>query len=363
MQRRAVAVLVLTFLSTTAFGKEVFLSVTGKANGFFTDARILNPSFDKDITVNAQYLPSGNGNNTGATIVQLTIPKRSMRVFDDAVQSMFGGGPALGAIRLTSEDDFVATQRIYQDLRLAPQAGTLGQFVPGLDLATAKKKGVLLQLKSGQAVLGNFRTNWGGANPNSVVANVTLKLHDKANAVVATKTRALQPFGVQGPQNIVELFDNTTRDLTDAWISFESDQPVFLYGSVVDNGSGDPTFVPAADDSGVAPVQQQKTVTISAVDWAFNLSGETALRQGDSVKVLLSAAQGAHGFQLFSPSGQSLINVSLLGATVVERIITLSEPGNYFYFCTRSLCGAGHSTMSGDLVVGAAGNSGTGPGY
>ena len=98
---RRVALVVLTLLfTTTVFGKDVFLSVSGKANGFFTDARILNPSDDKDITVTARYLPAGNGDNSGAASVQITVPKRSMRVFDDAVQSIFGalaGGTAVCA--------------------------------------------------------------------------------------------------------------------------------------------------------------------------------------------------------------------------------------------------------------------------
>src|SRR5215212_9107639 len=144
MIRRTAVVLFFLFFATGLFAKEVFLSVTGKANGFFTDARVFNPSYTKDITVNAQYLPAGNSDNSGATVVPLVIPKRTMRVFDDAVQSMFGGGPALGAIRLVSADDFQASQRIFQDARESFQKGTLGQFVPGLDLSSGIKKGVIL---------------------------------------------------------------------------------------------------------------------------------------------------------------------------------------------------------------------------
>src|SRR5215213_5772013 len=110
MRGRLSVVLLFLLFTTSLFAKDVYLSVTGKANGFFTDARVFNPSFDKDITIQARYLPAGNGNNSGAQPVTLTIPKRSMKVYDDAVQSMFGGGPALGAIRLTSDDDFVASQ-------------------------------------------------------------------------------------------------------------------------------------------------------------------------------------------------------------------------------------------------------------
>lgn len=355
MHRRLPLLLLSLLFATNLLAKDVYLSISGKANGFFTDARILNPSFDKDITVTARYLPAGNGDNSGAAPVTLTIPKRSMKIYDDAVQSMFGGGPALGAIRLTSDDDFVATQRIYQDARQSFQKGTLGQFVPGLDAAAAKKKGVLIQLKSGQAALGNFRTNWGGANPNGVAANVTLKLYDKANAVIDTKSVTFQPFGVVAPTNIATFFSAGSADLSDAWISFDSDQPVFLYGSVVDNGSSDPTFVPAADDSGVAPVTPQtKTVNVTAVNWSFTVTPSGSLQQGDKVKFVIKADEGTHGFRLFSPTGEVLIDLSTVTNVAVEREITLPSTGTYQYLCIRPTCGEGHSGMNGTFTVGAA---------
>lgn len=358
MRDRLAVVLITLVFSTSLFAKDVYLSISGKANGFFTDARIFNPSFGKDITIQARYLPVGNGNNSGVQPVTLIIPKRSMKVYDDAVVSMFGGGPALGAIRLTSDDDFVASQRIYQDARTGPQAGTLGQFVPGLDVSAAKTKGVLLQLKSGVATLGSFRTNWGGANPNDAAALVTMKLYDKNNAVVATKDITLQPFGVLAPSNIVGTFDNTSANLTDAWISFTSDRPVFLYGSCVDNGSSDPTFIPASDDSGTPPPPppppQTKTITVVAEDGSFALTGATELHVGDELKFVVTGGGGVHGFRLFSPGGAILITMDPLGNNPSQQTITVTEQGSYQYICTRPTCSAGHTEMVGAFSVGAA---------
>lgn len=354
---RNVAVLLITLvLAMPAFAKDVYLSVTGKANGFFTDARIFNPSYEKDIIIQARYLPAGNGNNSGVQPVTLTIPKRSMKVYDDAVLSMFGGGPALGAIRLTSDDDFVATQRIYQDARTGPQAGTLGQFVTGLDASKAKTKGMLIQLKAGANTnLGPFRTNWGGANPNGVAATVTLTLYDKNNAVAATKQIAFQPFGVLAPASIVGTFDNTQADLSDAWISFTSDHPVFIYGSVVDSGSSDPTFIEAFDDSGVPPTPppppETKVVTVLAEDGSFTVNGDADLHAGDEVKFVVRGQGGVHGFRLFSPQGQVLFTLDPLGSTPSEFTLTLPASGNFPYICTRLTCSAGHNDMNGTITV------------
>lgn len=364
---RLAVILVTLVCSTSLFAKDVYLSVTGKANGFFTDARIFNPSFDKDITIQARYLPAGNADNSGVQPVALTIPKRSMKVYDDAVQSMFGGGPQLGAIRLTSDDDFVASQRIYKDARQAPQAGTLGQFVAGLDAVTAIKKGVLLQLKSGQATLGNFRTNWGGVNPNATEANITFKLYDRSNAVVGTRNLNVKPFGVVPPTDIVGFFGNPGSDLTDAWISFESDQHVFLYGSVVDGGSEDPTFITAADDSGTPPPPppppQTKTITIHASDGHFDISGAAGLELNDEVKFIVTGEGGVHGIRVFSPNGSTLFTLEPLGSNPSERTVILSATGTYDFVCTRPTCSSGHTEMFGAFTVGPSTGPGNGDRY
>jgi plastocyanin len=352
MRARYLTVVLVLIFVTPLFAKDVYLSVGGSVGVFRTDARIFNPSFDKDITITARYLPSGNIDNSGVATKSITVTKRSMAVYDDVVQSLFGGGAPLGAVRLTSDDDFVAAQRIYADLRTGPQAGTLGQFVPGLDVAAALKKGVLIQLKSGNSTIGPFRTNWGGANPNAVAANVVFKLYDKANTLVDTKNLTLQPFGVVSPANITAFFSTGTRDLTDSWISFESDQPVFLYASVVDNGSTDPTFVPASLDTGVAPpAPQLKTVTISARNWEFTMTQSEPIRAGDRVKLILSRTEGTHGIIFFTPSGGQLLQVGALPGNPTEFEVTFPVAGNYEFVCTNSGCGVGHTDMTGAIMV------------
>jgi len=353
MSRRAAVVLISLFFTTGLFAKEVFLSVTGKANGFYSDVRIFNPSYTKDIAVSAQYLPAGNSDNSAAAVVPLTIAKRTMKVYDDAVQSIFNrtGAVELGAIRFTSDEDFQVSQRVYQDARESFQKGTLGQFVAGQDVTRGIKKGVLLQLKSGQAAIGNFRTNWGGVNPNTTAATVSFRLYDKNDQLVGTNNLTFQPYGVFSPVNIVNFFGISNADLTDAWIAYDSDQPVFLYGSVVDNGAVDQTFVAGVEDSGVEPpAPQNKTINVTAVNWDFTVTPSAPLAAGDQVRVIVQATQGVHGFALFSPSGQQLISLDSVGATPIERTVTL-QSGKYVYVCTRSACGDGHLDMNGDFTV------------
>lgn len=368
MRARFSFVILILLFATSLFAKDVYLSIGGSVGKFRTDARIFNPSFDKTITISARYLPVGNIDNSAIVPTTLTVAPRTMAVYDDVVQSLFGGGPALGAVRLTSDDDFVASQRIYADERANRQGGTLGQYVPGLDVTQALTKGVLVQLKSGTTTLGDFRTNWGGVNPNPAVTRIAFKLYDKTNSLAGTTNLDMQPFGVFGPTNIVGFFGNPSSDLSDAWISFESDQPIFMYCSVLDNGSEDPTFVPASGDSGVAPPvvepPQQKTVTVTARNWEFTVTPSAPLKAGDEVKFIIQAEQDRHGFHLSGPAGQSLISLdSFAGNTPVERTITLPAQGTYTYFCTFSSCGTGHFDMNGEFDVGQGSGPGNGDRY
>ncbi len=360
MRARFAAVLA-TLLITTSLGahgdeKDVYLAIGGSVNNFRTDARIFNPSYVKDITITARYLPMGNVDNSDVPTKTIVIPKRSQAVYDDVVKALFPGSAILGAIRLTSHDDFVATQRIYADESLAPQNGTLGQFVGGVEPSQALRKGVLIQLKSSgvRGQKGTYRTNWGAVNPNPVVANISFKLYDRNNALAGTNNLTLQPYGVFIPTDIRSFFGQPNRDISDAWISFDSDQPIIAYSSILDNGSEDGTYIPALPDTGVeAPVpppSTTKTVTVTAFNFDYTITPSAPLRAGDQVKFVVSASQGHHGIHISTPGGQPLLTLNDIRSEVIERTVTLPSAGTYNYFCTV-FCGTGHGSMDGSFVV------------
>jgi hypothetical protein len=338
--------------------KEVWLSIGGTtANGSFkTDARIFNPSTTKDITIQAYYLPVGNGDNSGVQPISVPVPKRQMLVYNDVVTSLFHSS-GLGAIRLKSEDDFIATERIYA---VDPKGG-LGQFVGGVDSSSAKAKGVIIQLAAG----GAFRTNVGVANPNAATATVTWHLYDKNNAIVGTAhVTTMPPFAVIGPAGLASYADGGAgADLTDAWLSYTSNQPIVAYGSVIDNGTTDPTYIPASEDTGVAavttPTGKVFVVTehggpsaSSGIDVTPTITSNL-IQPGETVTFQITARDASHGFQLLDPNGTVLLNLVINpGEPAVERTVTLGAEGTYAYFCTITTCSPGHLSMSGSFNVG-----------
>jgi plastocyanin len=113
---------------------------------------------------------------------------------------------AISAIRLKSDDDFVATQRIYA----VAANGSLGQFVGGVDATSAKTKGVIIQLAAGSS----FRTNVGAANPNATAATVTWHLYDKNNAVVGA------PFDLTVTQDAAPIERTLTIDVQGTYVYY-----------------------------------------------------------------------------------------------------------------------------------------------
>ncbi|HEV7766554.1 MAG TPA: hypothetical protein VGQ76_16250 [Thermoanaerobaculia bacterium] len=177
-----------------------------------------------------------------------------MAIYNDVVSSLFHS-TGLGGVRLTSADEFVATERVYAT-SFSVCAGlvnpcTLGQFVPGVDSGSALTSGVLIQLNSPSGTTPASRTNIGVQNPTNLTANVVWRAYDRNNALVgAAKTITMPPYAVIAPGDI-RTFGTAIpagADLSEAWASFTSDRAIVAYASVVDNGSTDQTFIPAVRD-------------------------------------------------------------------------------------------------------------------
>ena len=363
MRLRLTLLCVVVALATPLLAEDAYLSIGGSTGSFHTDMRIFNPSYTKDITVTAYLLAIG-ADNTNATTKQITVGKRQQIVYNDVLQAIFGVG-GLGGLRLKSDDDFVATQRIYS---VAGDGSTSGQYIGGLDSSGAKKKGLLIQLRNngGNGQLGTFRTNVGALNPNATAANVTWRLYDKNNHLVgAAVTQVIPPYGVVSPTAIAQagkFSDNPgSADLTDAWISYESDQPLFAYSSIVDNTTQDGTLIPAYEDTGVQQ-QQQQPPDNSAVTFDVTLQqgkitispSPDGITPGTVVKFRIHSIDLEHGFRLQDPTTKILTTDRTYKPSdgVIEQIVTLTKQGTYAYMCTNTTCSPQHNLMYGTFIVG-----------
>lgn len=368
--RRSLLLITLLF-ATSAFSKDIYFPIAGSTSNvgtFRTDVRLFNPSTTKDITIQAFLLPVGNRDNSAAAAHSITVPKRQMLILNDVVTAL--GGTDLDAIRLSSADDFVATERVYTQDAASCLPGTFGQDIPAVDPSAAKKQGILLMLKTSTA----FRTNIGVVNPNGTTANVTFRLYDKNNALVSTGAAIpVAPMGVIAPTNMTSgfFFSPGSADLSDAWASYTSDQPVITYASIVDNGTNDPTFIAMAEDSGAVstPAPTTKAFSVTTRSWAIDITPSPTVQTinaGDTVVFTITGQDTIHGLELDDPGGQQMFAISSIapGQTLTRQVV-LSKQGTYNYYCIVPSCGTGanqHSAMFGQIIVGQPTDN-TRPGY
>src|ERR1044071_271588 len=127
MRRIATLFLLLSGFATLGFSKDVFLSIGGTVGNaavgsFRTDLRIFNPSSTKDIQIQAYFLPTGGGDNSGAQPTTITVHPRQMAVYDDAITALFSE-PRLGGIRLSSAPPLLGPHQNYHVAPPPPAAG------------------------------------------------------------------------------------------------------------------------------------------------------------------------------------------------------------------------------------------------
>jgi len=249
--RSLIAVLVLSSVTLAASAKNTFIPVAGVVQGanntfFRTDVRIFNPSDTVDIFVSLHFLPQGiEGSNISGRLVK--VPKRQVVVLNDIVGTFFQmQAPAIGAIWLDSDADFsysyVAESRIYTDSPNPAAPGTYGQFVRAFDVSEAKMKTVVTHLSNGF----DYRTNAGVMNPGAETATVTAVLWGADGTKLGeTATVEIPPKSMR-QMSIGDWFGGAF--FGDGFITFESTQPVFTWGSVIDNNSGDQIYVPGVED-------------------------------------------------------------------------------------------------------------------
>lgn len=237
-----------------ANANDLFIPVVGAAPGALgttwdTDLRIFNTSWDDSGTVVLTFYPRGGQLDPVST--SLDIEPRQTLTWDRAMEQLFPGSDGIGALRISTSAEVVASARIFNDRRDVGE-GTFGQLMSALTACDAMTRGVLTGITdSAGTVAGSFaaRTNVGLFNPTDQQVQVQLTLRDADGDVSESRVVFLGPFMHSQTALIAEngWFD-IDDDLTSATLSFEASSPIFVYGSVVDNTSGDPsTLMPRAD--------------------------------------------------------------------------------------------------------------------
>ncbi|HEX7151103.1 MAG TPA: CHRD domain-containing protein [Thermoanaerobaculia bacterium] len=226
--------------------RTAYLPVVGKVTGanntnFVTDLRIINHGA-ATANVTLDYF------GASAVTRTVTVAPGEQKVLDDLV-----GGTlqttGLGALRVTSDQNVTVTARVLNDLR-GSNLGTTGFAVTSRTAGEAETSGTIsfLSQSSGADITAGtgFRTNLGYFNPNTTPVTATFTARRTSDGTVLGTNTVTIPANAMLQQGGFALLSNVPdadRVQPNFYVTWTASAPLFVYGSVVDNKTGDSVLV------------------------------------------------------------------------------------------------------------------------
>lgn len=192
---------------------------------------------DRVVEATASFISGGE-----TTTASGPVGPGQLVVWEDVVPDLFGiEGQASGSVLMEADGPLVVTARTYN----VGATGTVGQFLPGLPAGTGLTRGddgIISQLSHND----QFRTNIGYINVGVGLCSVDTTLYDTSgNPVGDTRTRQFEPGEWRQVNNVFDQQGAGTQDNAYAVIRVNNGGcTLWAYGSVIDNGTGDPTTIP-----------------------------------------------------------------------------------------------------------------------
>jgi plastocyanin len=226
---------------------------------FFSDVRVFNTSYSTAVSVTAVYRCFAGCASAAAPQV-FTLAPRESKAFDDICNQLFGAPNSLGAVEFSTAGagGLVVTSRLYSPLAPPATSGSVGMFIPGLPSSSAQVVTALTDLMN-----GDFRTNIGVYNPNTVSVTATIRLFD-GPVLLGTMPVTLGPQAGAQLSDIYNTLKFGTLKTTNGYCTVESSvatAPVFAYAALADNTTQDTIFVVGAQDAAAPPGFNPPTAT------------------------------------------------------------------------------------------------------
>lgn len=229
-------------ISATRYIVPGIAELGNRVNNFHSDMRIFNGG-TSDTPITMTFYPMGNGTPIAAE--PRVIRKGEVLVLDDVLPAYFNVGVGGGSVVITTPQNssLVATGRTFTRIE---NGGTFGQFIPGVTPAEGRGLGEpslqLLQLEES----ASFRTNVAFTELTGNPVTVRMKLHlpDTKQTPITELTLAPNEYRQLSPIQGLNPGQQTYNARLEVEVIGGSGR-VMVSGSVIDNASKDPTYVPA----------------------------------------------------------------------------------------------------------------------
>ena len=240
-------------LQLAPFAETYYFPVVGHADGvnntrFVADVRAVNTG-TSPATLTFEYFASSPAGLSSASAAKgVSVAPGAEVVVNDVVASQFSA-TGLGAMKIGASSGMPTGVRVFNDLRPI-NGGTTGFFIRPKGISGAATSGTLLFLSQAsdtdiQAAVG-FRSNLGWFNPNLTAAGATFQAHRASDGALLGSV----DVGIAGlsqlQQAVFQLISSVAagdRAQADFYVTWTSTVPIYVYGAVVDNKTGDVVYV------------------------------------------------------------------------------------------------------------------------
>ncbi|HSP32753.1 MAG TPA: hypothetical protein VLU46_00380 [Thermoanaerobaculia bacterium] len=302
----------IALLPITAGAATLIVPVSGSASGangsvWKTDLTLHNTAA-RAITATLVYHDQ-SGATANATV---TIPARGTVALADIVRTSFARPQTLGAIEVQLADSDAAHIAVNSRTYNAVGSGQFGQDVPAVKTIDAANAGDVVVL-AGLTSAADFRMNAGlyTLAPSTVAWQLL-----RANGTIAASNTIDYAAGVQQQYSLTNLFNATLQD-NDGVHATVTKGTAVIYGSLVNQTTGDPSFVPGIR------TREESRITLLGIDRDQN--GTIDIPAIDDV-LTTSVGAGTIGYPTYfrivaQAEGNQPITYEIVSSTADARLV------------------------------------------
>jgi hypothetical protein len=226
--------------ATTYFVPAAALAAGQEGSFFQTDVDINNAGSTM-ATYQFLWLPRGVDNSSPTTSESFTLEAGASVRYENVLEEVFDAAPDVaGALAITSDTASLGIMSRTYNLPTAKVAGTFGQDIPGIPadqlIMQGETKRIIFMSEN-----DDFRANFGCVNGVNDSVRVNISMYDDTGALLGTRNMDLPAWSNNQFNQILNDFSPT-----DGYIDFVANKAgaaIYCYGSVLDNGSSDPTTI------------------------------------------------------------------------------------------------------------------------
>ncbi|HWC65572.1 MAG TPA: S8 family serine peptidase, partial [Thermoanaerobaculia bacterium] len=202
---------------------------------FRSDGRLVNPDVGHILTIDAFFVPEGQGGSSALHVSHDLLPRQSFAL-DDLVANDFGLDGAAGSLVLVSNDGhpFLASSRAYTQ---NADGGTFGTFAGSVLPSEGLGPGDAHAVANGIPTGAGFHTNVGVTEVSGRTASVRVEGFDESGASVGSYDETVPgDSNVQRDPVVAGFFRSAAARID---FTVLSGGRVVSYAATVDEGSGD----------------------------------------------------------------------------------------------------------------------------